>query len=195
MKRNLTRIAVALCASMASGIVMAHTGSHPLTGLVSGLTHPLLGPDHLAAMLAIGLLAGIGRRQQAWRPVTAFLLFMALGAGWGMMGIGIAGVEAGIATSVLILGLLLATMARLPASIGLVLVSLIAVFHGNAHGGEMPLAAMPAWYGLGFLLSTVALLLAGAGLGQWLQRGRGEWVLRGSGAMISGFGVWLLLGA
>ena len=193
MKRNLTRIAVALCALPASGIAMAHTGSHPLTGFVSGLTHPLLGPDHLAAMLIIGLLAGIGRHKP-WMPLTAFLLCMAGGAAAGMMGIAIAGVEAGIATSVLVLGLLLATMARLPAPSGLLLVGLVALFHGNAHGSEMPLAASPALYGLGFLLSTAALQLAGAGAGRWLRRGRGEWLLRGAGVMAGGFGAWLLLG-
>jgi len=194
MKRNLMRIAVALCALPASGIALAHTGSHPVTGFVSGVTHPLLGADHLAAMLAIGLLAGIGR-QRAGLPVTAFLLFMALGAAAGMLGIGIAGVETGIATSVLILGLLVTTMARLPAAVSVLLVSLVAVFHGSAHGSEIPLAAMPLWYGLGFLLSTAALLLGGVRLGRWLQVGRREWLLRGAGVVTCGFGTWLLLAA
>jgi len=182
MKRNLMRIAVALCALPASGIALAHTGSHPVTGFVSGVTHPLLGADHLAAMLAIGLLAGIGR-QRAGLPVTAFLLFMALGAAAGMLGIGIAGVETGIATSVLILGLLVTTMARLPAAVSVLLVSLVAVFHGSAHGSEIPLAAMPLWY------------LGGVRLGRWLQVGRREWLLRGAGVVTCGFGTWLLLAA
>ena len=108
---------------------------------------------------------------------------------------GMPGVETGIATSVLVTGLLLATQARLPATVSIALVGVFALFHGSAHGAEMPATAAPLLYGLGFLVSTAALHVAGFGLGRLLQHARSAWLLRGAGVVTGGFGAWLLLGA
>jgi len=95
MKRTLIRLVTLPCALLVSGVALAHTGHHEVPGFFSGLSHPLTGSDHLAAMLAVGLWAGIGVRGQAWLPVTTFLLFMACGAALGMNGIALPGGDAG----------------------------------------------------------------------------------------------------
>ena len=110
-----------------------------------------------------------------------------------MSGIALPGVEAGIAASVLVTGLLVATLARLPAAAGIALVGVFALFHGSAHGAELPSVVSPLLYGLGFLVSTAALHLSGIGLGRLAQRTRSEWLLRGAGVVTGGFGAWLLL--
>jgi len=195
MKRTLIRLVTLPCTLAVSGMALAHTGHHEVSGFLSGLGHPLTGPDHLAAMLAMGLWAGIGAHQRAWLPVTTFLVFMTCGAALGMSGIALPGVESGIAASVLVMGLLVATLTRLPAGAVVALVGVFALFHGGAHGAEMPLAAAPVFYGLGFLASTAVLHLSGLGLGRLAQRSRAEWLLRGAGVITGGFGAWLLLAA
>jgi urease accessory protein len=195
MKRTLIRLVTLPCALAVSGMALAHTGHHDVPGFLSGLSHPLTGPDHLAAMLAVGLWAGVGARRRAWLPVTTFLVFMTCGAALGINGIALPGLEAGIAASVLVMGLLVATLARLPATASIVLVAVFALFHGSAHGAEMPFAAAPVVYGLGFLVSTAALHLSGIGLGRLARRTGAAWLLRGAGVITGGFGAWLLLAA
>jgi len=195
MKRNLIRLFTLSAALLVSGVALAHPGSHEAAGFIAGVSHPVTGLDHLAAMLTVGLWAVLGPRQQAWLPVTVFLVFMACGAAAGMSGITIPGVATGIATSVLVMGLLVATQARLPAGIGMTLVGVFALFHGSAHGAEIPTVSVPLLYGLGFLVSTAALHLCGFGLGRLALRTRTAWLLRGAGVMTGGFGAWLLLGA
>jgi len=193
MKRNPIRLVTLPCALMFSGLALAHPGHHDVAGMLGGLSHPLTGLDHLAAMLAVGLWAGSGDRARAWPPVAAFLVFMVCGVALGMRGIALPGVEAGIAASVLVMGLLVATLARLPASAALALVGVFALFHGSAHGAGMPDAVSPVLYGLGFLASTALMHLGGIGLGRLAQRTRTEWLVRGAGAITGGFGAWLLL--
>jgi len=193
MKRTMIRLVTLPCALTFSGLALAHTGHHDIPGFLSGLGHPLTGPDHLAAMLAVGLWAGTGACGRAWLPVAAFLVCMTCGALLGMGGIALPGVEAGIAASVLVTGLLVATLARLPAAAGIALVGVFALFHGSAHAVEMPSAAAPVLYGLGFLVSTAILHLGGLGLGRLAQRTRAEWLVRGAGVITGGFGAWLLL--
>jgi urease accessory protein len=195
MKRNLIRLFTLPGALLVSGVALAHGGSHEAAGFASGFSHPLTGLDHLAAMLAVGLWAAASLRRRAWLPVIAFPVFMACGAVAGVLGAGMPGFEAGIATSVLVMGLLVATQARLPAGVSIMLVGVFALFHGSAHGAEMPATAAPLLYGLGFLVSTAALHVAGFGLGRLVQRARSEWLLRGAGVMTGGFGAWLLLGS
>jgi len=193
MKRKLTGLVILPLALGFSGLAMAHPGGHGLPGLLGGLAHPLTGLDHLAAMLAVGLWAGSGGRARTWSPVAAFLVFMACGALSGMNGIHVPGVEAGIAASVLVMGLLVATLVRLPASVSFALVGGFALFHGAAHGAEAPAAASPLLYGLGMLVATAALQLCSIWLGRLAQRTRTEWLVRGAGMITGGFGAWLVL--
>lgn len=191
---KLKQLVMALFILPVPGAVMAHTG-HDVAGLASGFVHPLSGLDHLAAMLAVGLWAGLTAGRRAWIPVAAFMGFMSLGAVLGMTGIPLPGVEAGIAASLLVMGLLLVSLARLPVAVSTALVGAFALFHGHAHGAEMPSAATPLLYGLGFILATGTLHLAGIGFSRWMQHFKAEWMLRGAGVLTGGLGAWLLLAA
>jgi len=105
------------------------------------------------------------------------------------------GMESGIAASLLLAGLLVATLARLPVAASAALVAAFALFNGTAHGVEMPATAAPLLYGLGMLLTTAALLAAGIGLGRLVAGVRVEWLLRAAGIASGATGAWMLLGA
>lgn len=196
MKRlHAKRLITALSLLPFSGMAMAHSGDHASGGLLGGIMHPLAGLDHLAVMLAVGIWATAVLRKQAWQPVATFLGFMVLGAVFGMSGIALPALETGIAVSVLLMGLLLVVLARVPAVSGVGLIALFAIFHGNAHGLEMPASAAPVLYATGFLLATGLLHLSGVKLGKLFTELRSEWVLRSVGVAIGGAGAWMLLGS
>ena len=169
---------------------LAHTGADAGShhGLLAGLLHPLSGPDHLAAMLAVGLWSGSTARRP-WVAPLAFANLLLLGALLALAGLALPMVEPMIAASLLLLGLLLATRLSLPAPAAAVLVGGFALFHGAAHGGELAGGAALA----GMLLSTVALHLAGMALGrQW--RSGPVWLARSAGGLVALLGSVLLLG-
>ncbi|WEF34807.1 HupE/UreJ family protein [Pseudoduganella chitinolytica] len=178
---------IALAALLYSGAALAHPGH--AEGALAGLLHPLTGLDHVLAMLAVGLWgAQLGGRAQ-WLLPAGFVACLALGGALGMAGYTLPLVEAGIVTSVLLLGMLIGFAVRLPVGAALAAVGVFALFHGFAHGSEMPAHDNGWLYALGFVAASAAL--HGAGL--WLGRGalaHGRW-LRGSGAAISLAGVWL----
>jgi urease accessory protein len=188
--KHMIRILLLGLGCITAPSAFAHTfGAHGM-GLVAGLSHPLLGLDHLLAMTAVGLWAAQLGGQALWRIPLAFVTSMAAGALLGAYGLTLPGVEAGIAVSVLLLGLLIAAAARLPIAAGMGLVALFALFHGHAHGLEMPQAAAPWGYGLGMLLSTALLhglgVLAGIKVRQNFLRLAGPAIsLAGLGLVIS----------
>jgi len=194
--RNRTLLPLAALAAWSTASpALAHTFGAAGAGLGAGLLHPLLGLDHLLAMIAVGLWAGQRGGAVTWRLPGAFLGVMAAGALLALAGAPLPAVELGIAGSVLLFGLLVALAARLPAGAAMALVGVFALFHGHAHGTELPMAAAPALYGLGFLLATASLLAAALLVARGSERwARGIW-LRGSGAAIAGAGAVLLLGA
>ncbi|OHV08463.1 HupE/UreJ family protein [Kushneria phosphatilytica] len=144
--------------------------SHGGGGFTAGLLHPLTGLDHLLAMGAIGLWSA---RQSAtlrrWMPLLVALGMLA-GAGLAWAGVPLTGVEFGIAMSVLLAGILIAAMVRLPTAAGGALVFAFILLHGHAHGSELAPEASALYYALGFLASSVTITLAGRGLGGWLAR-------------------------
>lgn len=158
MKRSHTLLAVA--ATLAAAPAMAHTG-HGTTSLFAGLVHPL-GLDHLLAMVAVGLWSAAaltGMRRLAGPAV--FMLALLAGAVAGAAGWGHALVEPAIAASVVVLGLMLAFVRRLPAAAGLAMVAVAGSLHGLAHGAELPDAGGFAGYALGFLAATAMLHATG----------------------------------
>lgn len=195
MKQNLTKWPLAAGLLALSGSAMAHTGVHGPGGLAGGLLHPLAGFDHLAVMFAVGVWAVAVLRERAWRPVLVFLGFMAVGALAGINGLALPALETGISASVLLMGLLLVALTRVSAVNGMMLIAAFALFHGNAHGLEMPVAAAPLRYAAGFLLTTAMLHLAGMWMGARLMAWRSAWIMRGMGIAVSGAGAWMLLGA
>jgi urease accessory protein len=148
--------------SLFAGTASAHTGAHgSLTGFAGGLAHPLLGLDHLFAMIAIGLWAGQHGGRALWAIPTAFVGAMLAGGTLAWSGWALPQNETAIALSVLVLGLLVATRRQWALPAGMALAAGFALFHGYAHGLEMPQAASPALYALGFVLATACLHGAG----------------------------------
>ena len=173
--------------------VSAHTLGVPGAGLADGLAHPFLGLDHLLAMLGVGIWGAQLGGGALWRLPLTFLALMAGGALFAAS-IGANGVpvEAAIAGSVLALGLLIACRIRLSTTWSVLAVSAFAVFHGYAHGLEMPEAGSPWSYGAGFLLATGSLHVVGVMLGLYIS---GRYALvRIGGAAIAATGLFLLVG-
>lgn len=161
MAKRIWGIVALVLASLAASPVMAHPG-HAEHGFGGGALHPLTGLDHFAAMIAVGLWAAqIGRRATFVLPL-AFLGCMSVGALLGRAGFAFPLIETGIATSVLVLGLMIAVAIRLPVALAAGCVGLFALFHGHAHGSEF--AGQASWlgYGTGFVLMTA--LLHGTGI-------------------------------
>lgn len=156
-----------------------------------GLLHPLTGVDHLLAMLAVGIWAAQLGGRARWMMPAVFVTMMIVGATVGIAGLHLPVIEIAIGMSVLMLGVCVAASARLPLAAAVSLVALFAVFHGHAHGAEMPAGAGATAYVVGFALATVLLHGAGLALGTFSARGR-PWLLRAAGAAIAIFGVALL---
>jgi urease accessory protein len=190
MKPMMYSRAIALTAlCLVAGTASAHTGSHGIAGFASGLTHPLLGLDHLLAMIAIGLWAAQQGGRALWAVPAAFVGAMVLGGGLALSGLSLPLAETAIAASVLVLGLLIATRRQWAMIAGMAIAAGFALFHGYAHGLEMPQAASPTLYALGFVLATLAL--HGAGIaGSFL----GRYAMQAAGVGIAASGLTMLLG-
>lgn len=183
-----TILTVLLVADPAS----AHTGS-PAGGVVDGAAHPLLGLDHLLAMVAVGVLAALaGNRRTAWSIPTGFVFGMVAGGLLGLAEVEIPLVELAIAASVVALGALVVSSPR-SAEPWLPLVAVaFGSAHGHAHGTEIPADATPALYLTAFVVATAALHVAGTGLGLALRRTPSVRVL--SGGAVAAAGLALLAG-
>lgn len=179
----------AAVATLYSGAALAHPGH--AAGTLAGMLHPLMGLDHLLAMLAVGIWAARLGGHARWLVPGSFLACMALFAGLALAGVALPLGEGGIAASVLLAGVLIAAPVRMTAAFGGLIVALFATAHGYAHGLEMPALASPWLYGAGFLLSTAILHVAGMSLGDRLQRNSWRWAAVGS--MIAACGSWMLL--
>lgn len=179
------------------GIALAHTGVGDTSGFSHGFVHPLTGIDHLLAMMMVGVFAWQLGGRALWLVPLTFVLVMAIGGAFGVAGVSIPFVETGIALSVIVLGAAVAFRLSMPVAIAVALVGLFAVFHGHAHGEEMPENAAGLAYGLGFMLATAALHLAGIGLGFLIGRiadERGPAVVRITGGVVAVAGLALLGG-
>ncbi|GJL89078.1 MAG: urease accessory protein UreJ [Minwuia thermotolerans] len=181
-------------ALLAAGEASAHTGEGLSGGLISGFTHPILGWDHVVAMVAVGLWGAFLGKPAIWILPVVFPLVMALGGALGVAGIPVPAVEAGIAVSGIVLGLLVAFAVRAPLWIAAVLVGVFAIFHGHAHGTELPDAANPFAYALGFVVGTGVLHLAGILLGFATAIPKGAYVVRAAGIVIAAVGGAFLVG-
>lgn len=189
--RNSAVLAVIL--ALISAPASAHLLGMHGAGFESGVTHPFTGLDHLLAMLAVGIWAAQQGGRALWTIPLAFVGMMSLGGMLALTGMQMPMVETGIATSLLVLGLLVAFSARLPLAAGATLTGLFALFHGYAHGIEIPLAASPAAYAVGFIAATSALHGLGIALGKYMKLRALPW-LQLSGTAVAATGVWLMLG-
>ncbi|WP_299235776.1 HupE/UreJ family protein [uncultured Halomonas sp.] len=172
-------------------LAYAHVGSGYSGGMAQGFLHPWMGIDHMAAMLAVGLWAAQRGGRAIWVVPVSFMTVMLLGGAIGMAGVALPWVEPGIVASVLVLGLLVAASVRLPLLASGGLVGLFAVFHGHAHGTEMPAMASGLAYGIGFVIATAALHGCGVGLGHLARRWASPRIAQYAGALIAAFGLYL----
>lgn len=196
IERALATSSTLLFAMLAPVVAHAHPGGHA-DGFAAGLAHPFLGLDHLLAMIAVGVwaaqLARTRRHAHAlWALPLAFVGVMTLAAFLAVGGTALPAIESGVAASVLVLGLLIAARSRLALPAGLAVVALFAVFHGYAHGAEMPAAASLLTYGAGFALATAAL--HGVGIAGAHGLAAHAAALRWVGAGIAAAGATLLAG-
>jgi len=197
MKSAVTRSAAAAILVLLPGAALAHPG-HDAGGFAHGVMHPLGGLDHVLAMVAVGLYAALLGGRALWLVPATFVGVMAIGGALGAAGYPLPYTEIGIALSVIVLGLAVALRASLPTLAAMALVGLFAIFHGHAHGAEMPADAAAVSYATGFMLATA--LLHGAGIAIGLAAGRlaerGGWrVAQVAGGAIALAGVALLAGA
>lgn len=187
--------AFSLAALAATLPAAGHVEAGEARGLLNGLIHPVSGLDHVVAMLAVGLWGAQLGAPALWVLPVCFPMVMALGGMAGLLGIPLPGVEIGIALSGLVLGLCVATEARpkLPVAAGLVAV--FAIFHGHAHGTELPEGQSGLLYSIGFVVATGLLHGAGIAVGLVHDRPWGSRLLRVAGALIAAAGAWFLWGA
>ncbi|QNQ08314.1 HupE/UreJ family protein [Sphingomonas alpina] len=171
---------------------MAHDGTGLAGGFASGFYHPFTGMDHLLAMVAVGLWGAFLGRPLIYLLPVIFPLMMIGGAVLGMAGVPVPPMEIGIALSVIGLGSCIALAWRAPVRVAVAVVALFALFHGYAHGVELPSAADPIGYSTGFVLATGSLHVAGIGLGFLTARPGGMVVTRLLGCGIGMAGICFL---
>jgi len=182
---------------LAPSVAFAHTGIGSTSGFMSGFMHPLSGLDHQLAMILVGVFAYQLGGRALWLVPLTFVSVMALGGLLGVEGVPIPFVEVGIALSVIVLGAVVAFGVKAPVAVAMGAVGLFAIFHGHAHGSEMPLDASGAEYGLGFTLATALLHAVGIGSGLLIGlcgKTLGENAYRAVGGFASVIGVAILLG-
>lgn len=197
MRSEALPFALALAGALLPSMASAHTGVGDTAGFAHGFLHPLTGLDHVLAMVMVGVFAWQLGGRALWLVPATFVALMAVGGALGVAGIGLPFVEAGIALSVIVLGAVVALRVQAPVAVAMAVVGLFAIFHGHAHGAEMPETAAGLGYGLGFMLATALLHAAGIGLGfaiGWADARKGPIVARTAGAAAALAGVAILAG-
>jgi urease accessory protein len=196
----VTRHAIALVGAVLVGLLVvmaqpaiAHEGDGAHGGFASGFSHPFGGLDHVVAMVAVGLWGAFLGAPAVWLLPVVFPVVMAFGGALGVAGIPVPSVEIGIALSAVVLGALVAGAVRAPIWIAAIVVGAFAIFHGHAHGTELPGNANALAYSAGFVVATGLLHLAGIALSSLKQWSAGEMLVRAGGAAISLAGLSFLL--
>lgn len=170
----------------------AHSETGATGGFVSGLLHPIFGLDHVVAMVAVGLWGAFLGKKAMWTLPVIFPMVMALGGALGVTGMPLPAVEAAIALSGVILGAMVAFAVRPPLWIAGLLVGIFAIFHGHAHGTELPEAASPLTYAIGFVIATGLLHLCGIAFGLLTKWPQGVIAVRAGGLVVSIIGFLFL---
>jgi urease accessory protein len=174
---------------------LAHTGLGDTHGFAHGFIHPTSGVDHVLAMVAVGIFAAQLGGRALWLVPLTFVAMMAIAGSIGMAGIAIPCIEIGIGLSVVGLGAAIAFGLSIPVLAAMSLVGLFAMFHGHAHGAEMPETASGIAYAAGFVAATVLLHALGVGLGRaiaMLGQSRGRRVAEAGGSAMAVLGVAIL---
>jgi urease accessory protein len=183
---------VSLALSLAPAAALGHEEAGQAAGLLAGLAHPVSGLDHVVAMVAVGLWGAVLGAPAIWALPVAFPLVMAAGGLLGLLGIPLPGVEVGIAISALVLGAMVLVEARPPPGVAAAVVAFFAIFHGHAHGAELPPGTSALLYSLGFVVATGLLHAAGIAFGALHRWRTGALAVRVAGAGVALAGVFFL---
>jgi urease accessory protein len=186
---------VSLFVVLAPGLALAHQQTGVSGGLISGFLHPVLGPDHVIAMVAVGLWGAQLGRPAIWILPITFPFIMASGGMMGVAGIPLPSIEVGIALSAVVLGIMVAGSVRPPLWVAMAIVGAFAIFHGHAHGTELPNAADPLAYGIGFVIATGLLHMSGIVVGLAIARPLGIRAVQACGVLIVVLGGHFLVDA
>jgi urease accessory protein len=180
---------------MFSTACFAHSDAGDGSGFVSGFFHPIMGWDHVIAMVAVGIWGAFLGRTAIWVLPIIFPMVMAFGGALGVIGVELPYVEVGIALSAVVLGLMIAFAVNPPLQLAAIIVAVFAIFHGHAHGTELPGAASPVAYSLGFVLATGLLHLSGIAFGFIDRVPNGKRLIQGAGVVIAALGGFFLSSA
>jgi urease accessory protein len=189
---DLVRFAIIAATVIWPALALAHVEAGRAEGFLAGLHHPISGLDHVLAMVAVGLWGAQLGAPAIWILPVTFPVVMALGGMLGLLGVPLPGVEIGIAVSAIVLGVAVFAAWRPPLLAAAVVVGLFAVFHGHAHGTELPAGASGLTYSLGFVAATGLLHAVGIGIGTIQRWPRGRAVLRAAGAAVAAAGMVFL---
>ncbi len=187
-----SRLMVGIVLLAASQPALAHEGTGLAGGFVTGFQHPLTGPDHMLAMIAVGLWGAFLGRPLIYLLPMIFPMMMTVGGAAAIAAVPFPPVEIGIALSVVILGAMILGAVRAPIWLACTIVGIFGLFHGYAHGLELPSAADPVGYSAGFVLATGLLHILGIALGLLRSRPGGDTVVRTLGGIITVAGLWFL---
>lgn len=185
----MRRTLVVRLALLTPSIALAHVGVGDTSGVAHGFMHPVSGLDHVLAMVAVGMFAAPLGGRALWLVPLAFMTMMALGGTLGIPGVGMPYLELGIGLSVVMLGAALALALAPPLAVAMALAGLFAIFHGMAHGAEMPVTASALAYGLGFITATAMLHAIGIALGLLAARKRRVSQFAGGAMAVAGLSI------
>ncbi|HJN34568.1 MAG TPA: HupE/UreJ family protein [Prochlorococcus sp.] len=189
------QLLIALMAMLLAPAAHAHVEGGQINSLMAGLLHPISGADHVVAMVAVGLWGAVLGAPALWVLPVAFPMVMACGAMLGLWGLLLPGVEIGIALSGVVLGLMVLLERRPPLWLAAVLVGVFALFHGYAHGSELPTGANAISYSMAFVISTGVLHLVGILLGELHRLPIGRRCVQAAGAGVFAVGLFFLIRA
>jgi urease accessory protein len=189
------RCLIAFALALMPTIVLAHSENGVAIDFKGGFTHPIFGPDHVIAMVAVGLWGAFLGMPAIWILPVVFPLVMAFAGALGVLGVPLPGVEIGIALSAIALGTMVALAARPPLWVAAVLVGAFALFHGHAHGTELPIGADAVAFAMGFVVATGTLHLVGISFGALSRWPAGRIAVRVAGSIIAIIGLIYLVRA
>lgn len=197
MRSDVERLSAArntllVTAMMVALPAWAHEQAGQAAGFVTGMLHPVSGLDHVLAMVAVGLWGAQLGAPAIWLLPVTFPLVMAFGGFLGLVGLPLPGVEVGIAASAILLGTMVASQCRPPLWMAAVAVGFFAIFHGHAHGTELPAGQSGLLYSVGFVIVTGCLHATGIAIGSIHRWQRGRVALRAAGAVVGAAGVFFL---
>jgi len=173
-------------------LAMAHPQKGEAVGFLTGFRHPISGLDHVLAMVAVGLWGAQLGSPAIWLLPVAFPMVMAFGGMLGLMGVPLPGTEYGIALSAILLGCAVLFELRPPLTIAAFLVGFFAIFHGHAHGTELPPGQSALLYSLGFVIATGCLHALGIGIGTVHRWRWGQHLLRFAGGLVAIGGAFFM---